>query len=475
MLIRRNDFGNIEDLTNGSQKKVWFICNSCGIGVLQAYRTYLKQNNGKFCRVCRNKHTANRYDVKKKHSDNAKKMWEKEGFKENISSKLSKGCKKAWNNIERRNNLSKNNPMYKSEVREKVSKNESTSINELKIIANQNNFKFIKKIRGKKGGVQIKIKCEKGHITNKRLDVFRRGINGCKYCQGLSTSSKGEYEIFDFIKSLKYKILKNNRKLIYPFELDIVIPDKKIAIEYCGIYYHSEKQGKDKNYHINKLKMCNKMGYKLITIFEDEWINKQKIVKLRLKHILGLNIEKIYARNCIIKKIKTNEARKFIEKYHIQGYIGSYIKLGAFYNDELVAVMTFSKPSLAKGRKNNNDDIYEISRFCTSKNIIGIASKLFKHFQRNYEWKEIYSYADRRWSEGKLYEKLGMEFVKNTKPNYWYWKNELIRYHRFHFRKSILKDKLEIFDSNKSEYENMLMNGWNRIWDCGSSLYSIRI
>ena len=129
--------------------------------------------------------------------------------------------------------------------------------------------------------------------------------------------------------------------------------------------------------------------------------------------------------------------------------------------------------SLSKGRKNKNDGVFEISRFCTSTNVIGIASKLLKYFQRNYKWKEIYSYADRRWSEGKLYEKLGMDFVRNTKPNYWYRKNNQIRHHRFEFRKSILKDKLEIFDINKTEYENMLTNGWNRIWDCGHVLYKI--
>jgi len=473
MIIRREDFGKIEDLTPGSHKKIWFICESCGIGVLQEYKNYLKQNDKKLCRNCRNKHTANRIDVKKKHSINAKNMWKKEGFKEKISPKLSKGCKKSWENDDRKKELSENNPMYKIKNRKLVSENTTTSNEELKKVAQEHGFEFLGRKTFQSGGVKLILKCKNGHISEKRLDVFRRGINGCKYCQGKSTTSKSEYEIFKFIKSIyKNKILKNNRKLLYPFELDIVIPEKKLAIEYCGLYWHSEIK-KDKNYHINKLNKCNEFGYRLITIFEDEWIHKQDIVKNRLKYFLNLNTEKIYARKCEIKEISIEEARNFINKYHIQGYQGSNIKLGAFYDNKLIAVMTFSSPSLAKGKVNKNNYTYEISRFCMSINTIGIASKFIKYFQNNYEWNEIYSYADRRWSEGNLYEKIGMLFIKNTQPNYWYFKGTK-RHHRFEFRKSMLKNKLEIFDSNLTEYKNMLNNGWNRIWDCGSKLYSIK-
>ena len=96
MLIRREDFGDVEKLTYGSSKKIWFTCEICGIGVLQIYKTYVKQNSGKFCRSCRNKHTANRKDVKKKQSDSSKLNWENLDYRKHMSEVLSKACKKAW-------------------------------------------------------------------------------------------------------------------------------------------------------------------------------------------------------------------------------------------------------------------------------------------------------------------------------------------------------------------------------------------
>ena len=519
MLIRREDFGNIEDLTKGSQKKVWFTCDSCNIGVLQAYSTYLKQKYGKFCRVCRNKHTMNLPDVKNKMSKKMKSQWKDQNYRKKMSISLSKGCKKAWDRDDgtRKKLVSENTSkglkkkwndkefyeyqvkiQKKSQNLDKVKNKKSKKVKELwkneeyrkrqieskkgKGAYNKYTIDFIRKEAEKSNTVvisqeyinahsKIKFKCHKNHIYEMKWNGFQQG-HRCPKCS--NHISKSEMEIKEYLKSLNINIIENNRSIIHPLELDIVIHSHKLAIEYCGLYWHSEENGKDKNYHLNKLKKCNQLGYSLIQIFEDEWINKQKIVKNRLKHILGLEKNKIYARKCLIRSINSKEARIFVENNHIQGYSGSHIKLGAFYNNELTAVMTFSKPSLAKGRKNNNDNIYEISRFCTNKNVIGIASKLLKYFQRNYKWKEIYSYADRRWSKGDLYEKIGMIFIKNTKPNYWYRKNNQYRYHRFHFRKSVLKNKLEIFDPNKSEYENMIDNGWNRIWDCGNSLYRIK-
>jgi len=137
---------------------------------------------------------------------------------------------------------------------------------------------------------------------------------------------------------------------------------------------------------------------------------------------------------------------------------------------ELVSVMTFSKLSLAKGNKVFTDNEYELSRFCNNFNyiVIGGASKLFKYFIRNYKPKSIISFSDRRWSDGNLYKKLGFEFQYNTSLCYYYIINGQ-RKHRFIYRKSELKNKLEIFDPKLTEYQNMINNGFDRIWDCGNS------
>jgi len=130
--------------------------------------------------------------------------------------------------------------------------------------------------------------------------------------------------------------------------------------------------------------------------------------------------------------------------------------------------MTFSKPSLSKGQSSYDEGIWELSRFCSKLNykVIGVASKLLSYFKKNYDWIQIFSYADRRWSTGNLYTQIGFKLVGNTKPNYWYFANGSIeRYHRFALRKKSDEPK------DITEWELRKAQGWNRIWDCGNLKY----
>lgn len=252
-------------------------------------------------------------------------------------------------------------------------------------------------------------------------------------------------------------------------ELDMIIHSKKIAIEYCGLYYHEEKILDDtrpipgKDFHLKKLQLTNNKGYNLIQIFEDEWILKEDIVKHRLLQILNKNDNiKIGARKCIIKEIDSKTKNEFLEKYHIQGKDSAIIKLGAFYGETLVSVMTFSKGSISKGSYHKEGE-WELNRFCSNYDyhVIGIASKLLNYFKINYEWIKIFSYADRRWSIGDLYYQLGFNLEKITDQNYWYSKG-IKRIHRFNLRKT------EDDPKDKTEEMLRLEQGYNRIWDCGN-------
>jgi hypothetical protein len=90
----------------------------------------------------------------------------------------------------------------------------------------------------------------------------------------------------------------------------------------------------------------------------------------------------------------------------------------------------------------------------------------------NYDVKSIVTYSDKRLFTGKLYENLGMTFVNNTPPGYHYFhKNDGTPIERTHFQKHKLKEKLEKFDSQLTEWENMQLNGYDRIWDCGHLKY----
>jgi len=299
------------------------------------------------------------------------------------------------------------------------------------------------------------IKCEKGHEYRATYDAFHNG-NRCPICA--RHESKGEKEIVDFLNSLSIETIIRDRNIIKPYELDIVIPSKKIGIEYCGLYWHCDLY-KDRNYHLNKLIECNEKKYRLITIFEDEWNNKKDIVKKRLKYLVGLETEKINGRECIVKEIDKNDAKFFFDKYHIQAYKPSTIYLGCFYKDSIVSAMSFLK------RKEN---VYEMTRFCSSKNVVGAASKILKYFIRNYNWSMIITFADRRWSEGNLYKKLKFSIDTFIRPDYSYFKNgNLKRFHKFGFRRSKILKKNGQCEENLSESVLMKLNGWFRIFDCG--------
>jgi len=505
-LIRSEDFGPFKNYT-----KVWFTCDDCNIGVLQLYKTYLKQKDKKLCRACRNSYSQSFPDIKEKHSNRLKKQWANNEYRKSMSTALSIGCKETWDRDDgsRRKLVSeitsqslkekwqtevfRNNQVIKQKA---AWSNETLKSNASKISKdlwenfdhrkkqmdsrekwrgepahNRHTYEYIEtffstnkyELLSKKyhrASEKLQIKCPENHLFEMRYGDFRDG-HRCPYCSKSKQFSNAEKEIGAYIKSFNFEIIENNRNIIPPLELDIAIPEKKIAIEYCGLYWHSEDRI-DKNYHLNKLEKCKEQGYRLITIFEDEWFYKEEIIKNRLKHILGRETEKIYARKCNLSKIDNLLAKFFIDQHHLQGYKSSTICLGAYYTTELVAVMTFT---------DLNNGVFELNRFCVNKNVVGIASKLLEHFKRNYKWKKIISFADKRWSEGNLYEKLGFSKEKILTPDYSYFRENRIRFHKFNFRHAGMKNKLENYNPELSESVNMKNNGWSKIYDCGKIRY----
>lgn len=287
--------------------------------------------------------------------------------------------------------------------------------------------------------------------------------NVCKpYPDKYNGKSIEEQTFTMYIKDVyKGKVIENDRTILNGKELDIYLPDKKLAFEFDGLYWHSD-EFKTANYHLNKTDECEKQNIQLIHIFEDEWLNKRDIVKSRINGLLGLN-ERIFARKCIVKQVETKAANKFLENNHIQGACSAKYKIGLYYNDELVSLMTFGKSRFA--------DEFELIRFCNklNTNVIGGASKLFKHFIKMHsEIKTIISYADRRWSVGNLYEKIGFAKQAITKPNYFYVKN-FLRENRMKYQKHKLV--AAGYDNDKTESEIMNDLGYRKIYDCGTIKY----
>ena len=286
---------------------------------------------------------------------------------------------------------------------------------------------------------------------------------GCPSCA--ISISKGEFDLRNWLIELGFNVDSRNRSLLNGRrEIDIVLPDHNIGIEYCGLYWHGEDM-KERLYHAQKYEEAGENGIKLITIFEDEWLeeaSKEK-VKNRILSIIGKG-ERIYARKTECRKITWSEARVFLDKHHTAS-AGAPAKVcyGLYFEGELVSVAAFSMSRFGGAE-------WELFRFCSlgTTKVVGGLSKMFSAFLKEYEPESVVSYADRRFGNGDVYGTIGFEYDGKTEPGY-YWCKSSKRYSRFDFQKHKLKTVLVKFDGTLSESENCHNDGYWRIYDCGHS------
>lgn len=314
---------------------------------------------------------------------------------------------------------------------------------------------------------KVTIICPK-HGEFEQVANYHLNGHGCQHCGVII--SKWEDEINEFINSLGVETVRNDRTVLGGGEIDIYIPSLSVGIECDGLIWHSSKFKNDE-YHLNKTKECLKKGIKLIHIFEDEWMAKKEIVKSILKIKLFKLERKIYARNCEICEIDKETKKQFIITNHIQGDVPSLFNIGLKHNGMLVAIMTFGNLRKNLGNEKKEGE-YELLRLCSSAEyvVVGGASKMLKYFIKTYKPIKIISYCDRRWSDGNVYEKMGMSLSHISRPNYYY----LIgnnRKNRFSLRKDVLVGLG--FCEEKSEREITEEKGIYRIYDCGSLVYEL--
>jgi len=318
---------------------------------------------------------------------------------------------------------------------------------------------------------EFKCDCGKNHTFKITLDNFesRNKSNNClcTVCYPISEqSSLKEKMLLEYIKTIyDGEIVENYRDKI---EIDIFLPELNIGFEFNGLYWHSDKFI-DKRKHINKLNYFREKNIRLFYIWEDDWDYKKDIIKSQIKNWLNKTENKIWARKTDIKEITDSKTvKKFLNENHIQGFIRSTKKIGLYFENELVSLMTFDKN---EGRKKMNDDEWNLSRFCNkiNTNVVGGASKLLKYFIKKYKPKRIISFADKEWSNGNLYFKLNFVLKYETDINYKYVINN-----KRHNKQKYTKQKLIKMGYDKNMSEREIMNDIsNRVYDCGQMKFEL--
>ncbi|XAI94013.1 putative Hef-like homing endonuclease [Pseudomonas phage vB_Pa-PAC2] len=318
------------------------------------------------------------------------------------------------------------------------------------------------------------IKC--GTCNNTFMSKVRySSIPTCAICMPELTvcNSTQEQELFNFIRQhYSGEIITGSRKILDSGKsLDIYLPEKNLAIEYNELYWHVIDNDRlphiTKTYHYDKYIGCKEKGISLITIYGHLYNSKKTIIENRLLHKLGYTQETVYARKCIIKDVPSAEEKEFLNKTHIQGYVPSSIKYGLYFNDVLVALMSFIKSSNRNISGNNRYD-YELLRYATSCSVLGGASKLFSHFVKNNIPNSIVSYSQNEWNTGNVYRILGFKQEPKINIGYWYVSPDFCKvYHRTNYTKKKLIE--HGFNSNKSEHQIMEVRGFRRLYDCGNT------
>ena len=405
---------NCGKLFHPNSKKAKFCCRECGIEYNKAHGKYAKteEQKEKMSKARLGKEPWNKGrkctdEELKRMSETSKEFWAKEGFKE----KMSEIQKESWSN---KDLLKKHSQIM----------HDSTSRPE----------------------VMNKIKDNVDHqiLTNR----YEKQIQ-TKNEKGWTYISEGENALIDYVKSLgfnpiKYVYGKANTR----FEIDCYVPELKIGIEYNGIYYHSTNGSNKKsiNYHFKKSEIAKNLGIDLIQIWEDQWKKQNDVIKDIIKIRFNKIENKIYARKCIIKEINTADYRNFCNKYHIQKYRSASVKIGLYYENELVQIASFNK---ARSYGNNGIAEYEwewirsVTKFDTV--VIGGTSKLLNYFIKTHDPKNILCYCDWNLFNGKGYEKAGFQLLSYTGPDLFFIRNSstLERINRNPYSNSIHKQMVK--------------------------------
>jgi hypothetical protein len=294
----------------------------------------------------------------------------------------------------------------------------------------------------------------------KTLQAFERG-SLCDVCY--PQASIPQLEIAEFIKSIySGNVVICDRTVIGPMELDIWLPELRIAIEYHGLFWHSGglNDQYDRRRHRQKYVMCRDKGIKLIQLFSDEWRDHRSASESIIRHAIGRDQYRLNARDCSTVTINPEQSRQFLTMNHMAGYVQAKHHIALIHPAHgIVAVASSRRPI----QKKWGDNVIELARmaFAPGIRVRGGVSKLIAGLRRLLpEASGMLSYAELRYGEGQCYQACGFIRMPDVENNYWY-TDGISRYDRFKYRaQSPLTEK------QVAEAANV-----RPVYGCGNAVY----
>ncbi|MFB1501912.1 hypothetical protein [Thiocapsa sp. N5-Cardenillas] len=324
-------------------------------------------------------------------------------------------------------------------------------------------------------GGKVKIQCARHGWQEVHAGHHIYNSHGCPRC---GQKSAPEDAIAKYL-SIFTTVEQRNRTIIGPKEIDIYLPEHNLAVEFCGMYWHShgdrDEEKKNKLRHVEKHRLCAEKGVRLITLYETEWSERQATVQRLLRNAIGKTKGKLMARKCELGKPSVQEARAFYEKYHPQGGAGSGEHYGLYWKGKLVACMRFNFGNNDRGH-GAASRTWTLGRYATRLSVAGAASRLFKAFLKDHDPSEVKSFSDNRLFGGGMYEQLGFALEADVVPDYQVWSPKVGLRPKPHYQRRLIPSRLkehgvdEQFDPNtdtRTEAEMTYLMGARRIYDCG--------
>ena len=309
---------------------------------------------------------------------------------------------------------------------------------------------------------KLRLRCKNCQSIQLKSMMMIEATPVCHVCH--PKESKGQLEILNFVRSLGIDAISNDRCIISPLEIDVLIQSNRLAIEYNGLYWHSSARILDKDYHEKKRLSTINAGYRFLGIYEDEWRDKRNIVEGMIRHRLGKSIEAYDARSLKIEKIDSKTSNFFFERSHLEGSTKNIVTFGLVDGKGVVhAAMSLRKPfHVSKSSR------LEVARSAMLPGIsvrgwIGKLTKESLKYSKNNGYEGLMTYVDSRVGNGIGYtsSKIWNLEKASTGPRFW-WTDFENRFNRFKYK----ADK----KAGLSQTEVALNAGVSEIWGCSNSL-----